>query len=166
MTYRVVGKIVGYHGIKGEIKVLPLINHAEDFLDFESVRIAQRDYKILTIRVHKNNILLSLENIPDRTAAEALSGFVEAMMDEELADDEVYIEDLLGYDVLDQQKKIGTVKNFSEGSQELLVIELLPEFQAKRELLVPFVEEYIVELNKEAKYIRINLQNDLLELSQ
>ena len=63
------GKVVGIHGVRGEIKVLSLSGAPESLLDQEEVFLREPDqqeacrHNVRLARLHKNIILLSLEGI-------------------------------------------------------------------------------------------------------
>ena len=68
------GKIVGVHGIRGELKVQPLEGDAEFLAGFGTFLLEGKPVKAAACRVHKNQLLLKLPGVEDRTAAEALRG--------------------------------------------------------------------------------------------
>lgn len=74
----IIGRILGVHGIKGELKVQPLTDDPGRFYDLDEVILIHdktaTDYKIKNCRLHKNNVLLFLENVKNRNEAEALIG--------------------------------------------------------------------------------------------
>lgn len=164
---RVVGNIAGYHGLKGEIKIFPLVDDIEVFHDFPFLLINDNNYTIKSWRAHKNFVLVILNEINNLTEAEELQGEVKAELVEELDDNNIYIEDLLNCLVYDQNnKEIGKVVNFSSQGQQLVFVKLNDNFAAKRDLLVPFVDEYILSISDKKDSIVINLTDDLLELSK
>jgi ribosomal 30S subunit maturation factor RimM len=74
---------------------------------------------------------------------------------------------LIGLSVFDQNnKEIGKVSNYSKIGQKLLFIKLFDEFNSKSELLIPFVEEYILVVNPPENKVQINLSEELLKLCQ
>lgn len=161
---RVVGKVSGFHGIKGEIKIYPLVDDIELFHNFKTIEINDIDYKVEGIRFHKNNVLVLLKDHHDRNSVEKLSGYVQAELNEDLADTEYYISDLIGMTVIDETSSIiGQVRDFSNQGQELIYIRLMDKFASKSDLIVPFVEDYILEV-KIGTHIQIKLDEGLLEL--
>ncbi len=164
---RVVGNISGFHGIKGEIKIHPLVDDLGLFYDFKEIEIGTKKYEIDSVRPHKSFLLVKLKDLNSLNDVEALSGYVKADLNEELAEGEIYIDDLISLDVLDEDSKtVGTVSNFYSSGQSLLGVNVIEELNCKRELLIPYVDEFILELNKKEGFIRIKLDEDLLELAQ
>lgn len=166
MSFRVVGKIIGYHGLKGEIKVLPLVDHIDYYSNFEKLKINSSFFNLNSYRQHKNFILISLESIDSRTKAEELNGYIEAELEEELNINEIYIQDMIGLKVLNQNDvEIGSILSYSDIGQKLIGIKFNPLFSSKNEILVPFVDEYIIEIAEDKSYIKIYLSEDLMDLA-
>ena len=72
-----VGKIINCHGVKGELVVLPLTDSIRRFKKLKSAFLEMpggryNDVTVLTAREHKGNVLITLEGIDDRNAAERL----------------------------------------------------------------------------------------------
>ena len=162
---RIVGNIAGYHGIRGEIKIYPLVDDIQLFKTFENLFILDTVYKPLSIRFHKDFVLVVLDGITNLNQAQELKGYVSADINEELEKNEFYVSDLIGLSVCDQENnEIGKVSNYSKIGQKLLYIKLFDNFHAKSELLVPFVEEYIISVKPSENKLQINLTEELLEL--
>ncbi|MBU4439547.1 MAG: 16S rRNA processing protein RimM, partial [Acetobacterium sp.] len=74
----IIGRILGVHGIKGELKILPLTDDPGRFYDLDSVTLihgkTEKEYGITNCRLHKKNVLLFIEGIANRNDAEALIG--------------------------------------------------------------------------------------------
>jgi 16S rRNA processing protein RimM len=162
---RVVGNIAGYHGVRGEIKLYPLVDDIEIFKNFKSFLIGSKSYKPLSMRFHKNMVLVCFEGIDSLDRAMEIKGEVSADLNEDLESNEFYISDLIDLRVFDQNnQEIGIVTNYSKIGQKLVFIRLFASFKAKSDLLVPFVEEYIISVNLDEKKLQINLSEELLEL--
>jgi 16S rRNA processing protein RimM len=162
---RIIGNICGYHGIRGEIKIYPLVDNIDVFHSFKSLNINDKIYQVISVRFHKNLVLATLEGINNLNQAQELNGYVSSDLDEDLPDNEFYISDLIGLSVFDQENnEIGKVSNYSKIGQKLLYIKLFDNFHAKSELLVPFVEEYIISVKPSENKLQINLTEELLEL--
>ncbi len=161
---RVIAKVIGVHGIRGELKLFPLADSTEIWKDIHEVFISQKKYTVESYRAHKNTILLKLQEIPDRNAAEMMPRVdIEAELSDDLSEDEFYIADLIGLKVFNQDMiEVGSVIDFSQEPQELVLINI-PE-RNLREVLVPFVEEYIMNINWQEHYIQIRLDEDFLSI--
>jgi 16S rRNA processing protein RimM len=166
MSLRIVGKIFGYHGLKGEIKVYPLVDDLNSFNEFDYLEINGSQFTIKSIKPHKNFLILALDGVNDRNLAEKLSGYIKAELNDNLSNSEIYIEDLIGLEVYDIcDNLVGTVSNYSDSGQALISIKLDKSFSTKNELLLPFVEEYILDIADDKTSIKVKISDDILELA-
>lgn len=97
--YLTVGTVLKPQGIRGEIKVMPQTDSAEEFKNFSSVKIDDSEYKVLACRAAGGYVYLTLRGVPDRNAAELLRG-KELLVDRdeapELPEGRFYIADVIG----------------------------------------------------------------------
>ena len=103
LEYVPVGRIVSVHGIRGELRVLPLEGEADFLAGFRTFYLDGRAVIPAACRVHKGMALLKLEGVEDRTAAEGLRGkelFIRRA-DAHLPQGEYFDGELLGLDVYD-----------------------------------------------------------------
>lgn len=152
----VVGKIVGFHGLKGEVKLAfsERLEKNLQCLNKYYVYPVKKECEILEIdsfRVHKSNILLKFKEYNSKTEVEHLKGALLKQNKELLApldNEEYFIDDLIGINIFDQTGiQIGKVVAVYSGNtpNDVLEIQLLNG----KEVLVPFVEEFVpvVRLN-------------------
>ena len=126
-----VGKIIGLKGIKGLLKVK---SFTENPLNIAQFRALLTDSGMALTRVHiheahPTHVVISCDQITDRTQAENLKGHNLSIPRHELPlihEDEYYYVDLIGLDVLDQEgEKIGTIKQVANfGGGDFLEIDL------------------------------------------
>lgn len=155
------------HGVRGEVTVQLFTDDPAERLSPGSVLVrepgrdsADRTRRSLTVasqRWNKSICLLGFEEIGDRDQAEALRGsvlFVQLPADPEGDSDEWYSHELEGMTCLDPQgQPLGTVRELITGpAQDLLSVET-PHGD---EVLVPFVEELVPEIDAEAGVIRLD----------
>ena len=67
--YLQTGKIVSTHGVRGEVKLLPWADSPEFLLQFDTLWIGGRAYRVESSRVQKTCVLLKLEGIDTVEAA-------------------------------------------------------------------------------------------------
>ena len=154
----VVGRIGKPFGLRGEVTVDVRTDEPErrfapgNTLRAEPPPGSASSLRTLTVagsRWHGTVLLLSLEEVPDRTAAEAARGIVlhaTIPADESPEDpDEFYDHQLIGLAAYDEQDSpLGTVAGlFHGGAQDLLRITT-PD---GREALVPFVKALVPEVD-------------------
>lgn len=75
----VVGVLVGPHGLRGEVKLLPLTERPERIPALKELRLRYPDgheelRRLLGVRSNREQLLLRLEGVTTREAAEALRG--------------------------------------------------------------------------------------------
>ena len=170
-----VGRIADAWGIKGWFKVLP--HSADPQALFSSTRwFLQPSEKgprafqgtvLLRVREtkdHSDTVVARADGVEDRTAAEALKGarvFIPRSSFPTAGEDEFYWVDLLGLEVVNREGvHLGQVKDLmSTGPQSVLVIEYQEEGKAL-ERMIPFVAQYVDNVDKAARRINVDWQPD------
>ncbi len=155
----VIGKIVAPHGVRGDIRILPLTEKPEQFLDLDYLLLP--DARRLTIkeaRFHKRMVLIKTEEIKTMNEAELLRGKNVLIYSEDLPqleDGQFYVADLIGLPVFDEQgKQIGTFKDsLSTGSNDVYVIAVPND----KDILLPALKIYVREINLAEKRIVVSL---------
>lgn len=161
-----VGKISGYHGVRGEVKIHPLLDDPSEFKELKILYINGKRYEVKSQRIHKAKVLVKLVGVESLTQAEQeISGYVEANYEIWLEEDEFLIENLKDCEIYDTQSKLyGKVINFVDNMQPLLEVKLEKEFAKKRSLFVPFVEKYIESIDEKSNKITIKNLEELMEI--
>jgi 16S rRNA processing protein RimM len=169
-----IGKIVGCHGIRGELKVRPA---SEDSAWADSLKAVllkkkgeatEKHLNIRSMRRHGPHVLLTLEGFADRTLAEPLLGsdlFANVADLPEPEEDEYWADDLIGLAVVDAEtgRKRGVVKDLlSSSGSEFLEIKLE---DAHETVVIPFIHRFFPDVDLNAKTITIDLLNEFLSLS-
>ncbi|MFM7458446.1 MAG: ribosome maturation factor RimM [bacterium] len=163
---RIIAKVSSAHGIKGEIKIFPLIDSFEALDNINTITINDQDFHLESFRPAKQFLIVRLKEIKDRNSAEALSGYVFANIKNDLEADEFFIQDLFELRVLNEQgQELGTVENVSEGAQVKIFVKLNETFQKRNSLIIPFVQQFIEEINTEEGFIKIKETEFLLSLN-
>ncbi len=164
-----VGWIKSAHGIRGEIFVKLYAETADWLESLESFHLllpntkAPNEFPIKSLRPHKDGLIVVLEGVVDRNRAEELqrSGvYIPEELLESEDEDEIYLKQILGFQVL-TDVLIGTVKAFADnGEQDLLVVERA----VGPDVLIPFVEDFILNIDFDNKVITMELPEGLLDL--
>ena len=117
-----VGRITGAFGIRGELKVYPYTDRPERFEELDSIYAGDTEYGITNVRYQKNLVLIRLEGVTDRNAAEKLKGRDLTISREELREldeDEFFIFDLIGLEAVDENGgHIGVVNDVIQNSAQ------------------------------------------------
>lgn len=120
-----VGVVTGAHGLRGLVRVLPYTDVPEDVGAYGPVETedGQASYELdIRNRTGKGQILVQIDGVDDRNAAEALKSvkfYVPRERLPEAEEEEFYYADLVGLRVLGQDdSELGTVRavqNFGAG---------------------------------------------------
>lgn|SRR5574344_188199 len=167
--YISVGKILNFHGIKGEAKV-GFSKDRQDFLcSLKNVFIednsAYTELKIASVRIAKNNAIIKFKGIDDINAIIPFKGKIlfveETTIREGLEEGEYLIDELVGMEAFDTEgKKLGFIVGVSNnGANDLLSIKT----NTKHICLVPFVEHLVPTVNLKENKVVINNIEGLLE---
>lgn len=160
-----IGQIVNVVALKGEVKVYNYSDYKERFEELDYIYVEDEKTNIEKVRYLKEMVILKLEGINDRNSAEALKGksiYIGENQLRELPEDTFYIKDLIGLEIKDENdEKIGKLKDVIQNSaQDLYEIEL----ENKNITLLPAVEEFILDINLEEKFIKVKLIEGILDL--
>ncbi len=168
----VVGRVVRAHGITGEL-VVEVRTDDPDTRFAPGARLRarpkngpERTYVIDSAREHSGRLLVRLDGVADRNAADALRGNIFLVDTEDLPPiddpDEFYDHQLEGLRVVTTDGRL--VGNISEvlhtGAGELLSVTS----EAGAEILVPFVSAIVTEVSLENQTVEIDPPEGLLEL--
>lgn len=176
--YIIVGGVVRPHGVRGELCVDTHADSPSYFARGARLRLSVpadpgrgRDFVVRFARPHKERLLLTLEGVADRDAAEALRGLAVCVPASEVppaGDGEVFLHELPGLRVRLAAAKptdpdLGVIEDVRDaGGAELWVIR-----DARgREILFPAADPLVPEIDLEAGIAVIDPPPGLLELYQ
>lgn len=165
-----IGKIIGAHGIKGNLRVH---SYAESPSLFETGRLirvrnssgGEKNYQVKWAKPHSKGILLAFEDVVNRTLAEALVG-AELLIDRrilpELEAGTYYWSDLIGLSVFSKDGNfIGCIKAIMPtGSNDVYVVASGVEGGPK-EVLIPALESVVLEVDLEKGEMHVDLPEGL-----
>lgn len=173
-----VGRVRRPHGVRGELVVESLTDEPDAIfapgsrvfqgtpdgtLWLDPRAKAPRELTVTGVRPFKEGFLITFEEITDRTEAERWNGRHLLVPVEELSEPEegeVFAHELVGMQLVDADSAspIGEVVEFYELPQGLLL-----EFRTAAGLAsLPFVDEFVDEVDREARIIRVRLPDGLL----
>ncbi len=162
-----VGVITTTHGVRGEVKVYPTTEDAERFLELEYVLLDAggelRRLEIENVKFFKNLAILKFKGIDNINEIEKYRGrdlWIPREEGQELGEDEYYIADLLGMDVvLEDGAPFGTLKDVLEtGANDVYVVTM----KDGREVLLPAIHECILDVSPEENRMTVHLMKGLL----
>jgi 16S rRNA processing protein RimM len=162
------GQVAGAHGIKGAVKVRADAEAAttdpEVFAAMGEVWVGGRRYRVLEAVSHKNQVRLWLEGVQTRSQAEELAG-LQVLGDRRrfpaLPDGEYYWFQVLGLPVVKAAdgEQLGHLDHIiPTPGHDVYVVR-----QGEREILLPAVEDVIVEINLAEGIIKVVPPEGLLD---
>ena len=163
-----VGVISSTHGLRGEVKVFPTTDDAARFQTLKNVVLdtgrEKLDLEIQSVRFFKQFVIVKfkgIDNINDIEKYKGKSLFVTRENAVELEEDEYYIGDLIGMEVYtdDSEERFGVLKDVMEtGANEVYIITS----ENHGEVLLPAIHEGILDIDVEAKKMKVHLMEGLL----
>ena len=157
-----IAKIVNAVGLKGEVKVYNYSDDRERFEKLEEIIVSGKTEsvrKILGVRYQGNMVILKLEGVSDRNAAEALKEYDVYITEDdlkELPEDTFYVRDLIGMKVIDDGEygEIGVLRDVIQNtSQDIYAVRT----ETGKDVLIPAVKDFIREVDMENRVIRTTL---------
>ena len=159
------GKINKTHGVNGELNCAidaDTIDRAEYMvLDMDGIFVP---FFISNIRVKSSNaVLLTLEDIETETDARNLVGKdiylpIHLMSDEDMLSYEYFV----GFTVVNADEKLGEI-SFVDDQTVNILFGISAE---DGDILLPAVEDFIMEVDNENKILYTNYPNELVELNK
>ena len=141
------GKIVNTHGVRGEVRITPWADSADFLKRFRVFYIDGQPVKVLRSRVHKTQLIAQLDGVEDVNAAMTLKNKVVCIdrEDARLPEGRFFVQDLIGLPVRsDDGKDLGTLAEVLDLPQGQVYV-----VRGEREILIPDVPDFILELNPE-----------------
>ncbi len=159
-----VGHVTGAYGLQGWIRIRPYATDADALLSARRWWLDKpelRDVDMLHAKMHSGDVVAQLMGVADREAAEALKGTVVQVSRAHfpaLADDEFYWVDLIGLAVENLQgESLGQVRDMMDnGAHPILRTTLVAEDGIQTEILIPFVERFVHQVDRQAKKIVVD----------
>ncbi len=166
----VLGKLGAAFGVQGWLKLQTYTEPKEHIFDFPIWHIKHQQswqqFKIEDYRIHHKQPIVLLAGVNDRETAQSLSLAEIAIPKAQLpeaADDEVYLFQLIGLPVINQQGQcLGQVNKLfdSGGGNQVLSLIACAQSIDEQKRLIPYVSNYILEVDLEAQKITVDWESD------
>ena len=151
----IVGRVINFFGIKGELKVKSDFDKKEKVFKIGNhILINNELLKITSVRIHKNNYLIRVNDINDINLITKYIGFnvYFKKSDLGLTDNEYILEELIGVDVMDNSENIGKVIEIYTSSN----MNYIKVKYSNKTYLIPLIDEYIDHFDRDTKIIYTN----------
>jgi len=168
-AYVAVARIQTTHGRRGEVAADVLTDFPERFRPGMILQVTQgnlnRNFRLEEAWFHKRRVILKLQGVDTMTEAATLAGaLVEVPRSERypLPAGRLYVSDLIGSTVVEQDRVLGKVVDWEEtGGVPLLKVQ-----GAEGEILIPYTPEICYSVDGEKKEIQVHTPEGLTELNR
>ncbi|NGZ75534.1 ribosome maturation factor RimM [Saccharibacillus alkalitolerans] len=166
-----VGKVANTHGIRGELKIFP-------YTDFPEIRFAsgkelllispedgaKLKVKIVSAREQKNVYVVKLDGYDNINQVEKYKGWDVKVPKEEAVEAEenaFYFHEIIGCKVLTEEgEELGVISDIlTPGANDVWVVKR----KGGKELLIPFIEDIVKDVDVAEKTVRIEVMEGLLD---
>jgi 16S rRNA processing protein RimM len=165
--YLQIGKIVNTHGVRGEMKLIPLTDDPTRFDELDWVYVEKdgmHKYSIESVKYFKNSVILKLEGIDTPEAAASFKEhfvLVDRQNAVKLPEDTFFICDILGSRVYDENgSELGILHDVLQtGSNDVYVVK----GGLGREILIPALKSVVRNVSPQQKRIDVIVPKGLLD---
>lgn len=157
--FLIIGRIRKPHGVKGEVLFEVITDFPERIKEGITIFIGaqKKEYKVESIRTHQSHLLLKLHGLNTCEDVEQFRNqmvYVRTANIPKLPENEYYHHELIGMSVLEDGKLIGDVREVLEtGANDVLVVMVNQD-----EILIPFIKQVILNVDKKEKTISVKMQ--------
>ena len=170
VQYFEIGKIENTHGVRGEVKVIPLTDDPKRYSKLKSAYISSeisenmQKYTFEGVKYQKNFVLLKIKDINDANEAEKLKDkFIIVNREDavKLPKDSFFVCDLINCEVYDEKSnKLGVLVDILQtGSNDVYIVR----DENKNEILIPALKSVVKEISVEDKKIIVELPQGLID---
>ena len=163
-----IGRIQNTHGVRGEMKVIPLTDDPNRYSILEHVYVEDKrknytEYEVEGVRFHKEQVLIKLRGIDDMDKAKMLKNNYLAIDKSErmpLEEGAYYIDDLVCLDVYEDDRKLGVLKEVLQpGANDVYVVDspIYPE------LCIPALKTVVLSVDLEKNVMMVKLPKGLVD---
>ncbi len=171
-AWRKVGKVKEPHGLKGDLWIFIFskdVSWSTELKEFglgpDEENIIPQVFQVEKVKPFKQGLMLKPAGVVDRTAADKLKGlifFVPEHLFESGEGEVIYLSEILNFEVWDQTSTCrGRVTAFSSNQAQDLLVVTKPDGGVAE---IPFVEDFIVEIDHQEKKIKMQLPEGLWDL--
>lgn len=162
------GKITKPFGYKGDLVIYIDADNPQDYKKLESV-LVDIDGELIPFFFDRfeyksaNNVIVHFQNIGAEEALQLVNNglYLPLSALPKLTGNKFYFHEVIGFSVIDEVKgNIGTIQSFLDfPGQSVMSVD----FQGK-EILIPVIDAFIVNVDRDAKQMHINAPEGLIDL--
>ena len=148
----IIGKIGAARGLDGTVKIIPLTDFEGRFNGLEKISVGGKIFAVEEVKHIGGQIFMKFAGVDSRESARALTNkflTVDRKDAAPLDDGEFYTFDIIGCEVFDDDKKLGTVTNvLKTGSNDV--------FEVDGNILIPALKSVVKSIDIAAKKILVD----------
>ena len=151
MKFINIGRIVNTHGIKGEVRMLSDFKY-KDKIFKKGMKFYigkdKKEYIVNSYRFHKIFDMFTFDGYNNINDILDIKGKQVYINNDDLVldDGEIYIDNLIGYDVIIDKKNIGTVTS-------VMHMKANDILRVNDEILIPYVKSFIIKIEDNKIYV-------------
>lgn len=160
--YLRIGVLSTPHGVKGEISIYPTTDDPERFRELEEAFISingeMKSVHVISCKYKKNMPVLGFEEYSNIDEIEPLRGaelYVDRENAIELEDGEYFLADVIGFEVISDEGRVGTIKDYIENEADQVIFII--ETDDGTEKMIPDIPEFISEVDLEESKMYVKL---------
>ena len=156
-----IGQIVAPHGVRGEVRIVPLTDFPERFENLKTVFLEDDSkMELESVKFSNKFIIAKFKNINSRNDIEIFNGKLLMLNRSDipsLPEGEYYNFDIIGLEVIDDKgSKLGKITEvLKTGSNDVYVVE------GKKQILVPALKKVVKEINLVDGFMKVELLEEL-----
>lgn len=163
------GYVIKNHGLKGEVNIQLDVDYPDEYRNLESVFVEINEklvpFFITNIQIRGDKAVVKFEDVDDLASADPLKSkalFLPLSVLPKLGQDQFYYHDIIGYKIIDQDGFIiGDIADvYTSSRQDLFAVKSKDD----KEVLIPVIDEIIVEVNHKERQLKVNLPDGLLDI--
>ncbi|MBQ2714555.1 MAG: 16S rRNA processing protein RimM [Clostridia bacterium] len=150
-----VGKILKPQGVRGEVKILPIVDDIERFRSLKYLIVKGQALPVLSLRITGDYVYCVLKGVSDRNVAETLRDEFVAVKREDavkLEEGRHFIVDLIGCEIYADQDYVGVLDDVLQNTKTDVYVVL----NGKKSVMFPVVDGLIECTDVVAKKITVN----------
>ena len=157
----VIGKISAPHGVRGEVRIVPLTDFPERFENLKTVFLEDDSkMELESVKFSNKFIIAKFKNINSRNDIEIFNGKLLMLNRSDipsLPEGEYYNFDIIGLEVIDNKgSKLGKITEvLKTGSNDVYVVD------GKKQILVPALKKVVKEINLTDGFMKVELLEEL-----
>lgn len=148
----IVGKVGAARGLDGTVRIIPLTDFEGRFDGLEKIFVGGKLLRIESVKHIGGQLFIKFAGVDNRESARALTNQFLTVNREEaapLAEGEFYTFDIIGCEVFDDDKRLGTVTNvLKTGSNDV--------FEVDGNTLIPALKSVVHSIDIAAKKILVD----------